>query len=341
MSAKAKFLGLGLVSAIAAYQPVAYSQNHVIRYHEYPGNIVNLVSWVMKEKGFCERQHLDCQPVTLAAGPLAQQAAAAGSLDLVYSSADVMIQAIAKGNDLIIVQPQITNNVYSLVTAADVAQPNRTKGYPAVMHDLKGLKIGVSARGSATELQARALFVGAGMSPDSATYVAVGAPGTAYAALVAKQIGAALSWDPINAICGATHVCGVSVDMRKGQGPANIKAMNGSFVNWYARREFVEKNEATVDAFRRASDEATEWMKDPKNLGATLDVAKEHIKLGDEIPNRDAVLNQIVREMIAEYGTSFRRSSIEGFNEFLVANNMIAKPLDVDRIVYRKLLGKK
>src|SRR5512135_762600 len=339
MSTRSRLLGLGLISALAAYQPLVHAQNHAIRYHEYPGNIVNLVSWVMKEKGFCERQHLDCQPVTLASGPLAQQAAAAGSLDLVYSSADVMMQAIAKGNDLIIVQPQITNNVYSLVTAAHVAEPNKNKGYPAAMQDLKGLKIGVSARGSATELQARALFAGAGISPDSATYVAVGAPGTAYAALVAKQIDGALSWDPIDAICQATRACNVTVDMRKGEGPGNIKAMNGSFVNWYARREYVDKNEATVDAFRRASDEATAWLKDPKNFEAVLDVARQHIKLGDEIPNRDAVLHQIVKEMIDGYGTSFSRASIEGFNAFLLSNNMISKPLGVDSIVYKKLLG--
>lgn len=338
MLRKLRLISISLAAGLAAYQPLAHAEDPLIRFQEYPGNIVNLVSWVMVEKGFCEREHLKCQAVLLPAAPLAQQAAAAGSLELVYSSADVMMQAIAKGNDLVLVQPQITNDLYVLVTASNVPQPNRSAGYPASMRDLKGMKIGVSGRGSATELQTKALFEGAGISPDSATYVAVGAPNTAYAALVAHQVSAALSWDPIVALCEATKKCNLTVDMRKGEGPGNVKAMNGSFVNWYGRREYVEKHEAAVDAFRRASDRATAWLKDPKNFESALAVAKGHIKFGDEVPNRDAVLAQVVREMIGEYGTSFSRSSIEGFNSFLMANKMLQKPLDVNSIVYHKLL---
>src|SRR5581483_6205481 len=121
----------------------------------------------------------------------------------------VMMQAIAKGNDLIIVQPQITNNAYTLVTASGIEQKGAS--YPDSVRHLQGKKVGVSARGSATELQTKALLAGAGLPPDSATFVAVGAPNTAYAALVARQIDAALSWDPIAALCQATKKCTVNV----------------------------------------------------------------------------------------------------------------------------------
>lgn len=337
MSRKFGIITASAITLIAAIQPVASAQERVIRFHEYPGNIVNFVSWVMVEKGFCKNERLKCEPVMLPAAPLAQQAAAAGSLELIFSSADVMMQAISKGNDLVLVQPQIPNNAYTLVTASGVPQSNAPAQYPASVRHLKGKKIGVSARGSATELQTKALFAGAGMSPTDATYIAVGAPNTAYAALVAKQIDAALSWDPIAALCQATKKCSVTVDLRKGQGPDEIKAMNGSFVNWYGRREYVSKNEETIDAFRRASNSATAWLKDPKNFGAAMEIAAKHLKLG-EIENRDAVMRQVVQEMIDGYGTKFSRSSIEGFNRFLVKNGMIPKPLEVEKIVYRKLL---
>jgi NitT/TauT family transport system substrate-binding protein len=317
------------------HQPDVRAQEHTIRFHEYPGNIVNLVSWVMVEKGFCAQEKLKCEPVLIPAAPTAAQAAIAGSLDLVYWSADGMMQAIAKGNDLITVQPQIANNVYSLLAVPGIVP--QSAGYPDAMQHLKGKTIGVSARGSATELQAKALFVGAGMSPDSATYIAVGAPNTAYAALVAKQVDAALSWDPIVALCQWSKKCSVIVDMRKGQGPGDVKAMNGSFVTWCARREYVSKNQEAIDAFRRASDKATAWLKDPKNFSATMEIAAKHLKLGN-IENPDAVMKQVVEEMIANYSTTFVRGSFEGISQFLVKSDMIPKPLKVEDIVYRKVL---
>jgi NitT/TauT family transport system substrate-binding protein len=329
------WVAIASIGAFVGVHGAAHAQEHTIRFHEYPGNIVNLVSWVMVDQGFCQREKVKCEAVLIPAGPIAQQAAAAGSLDLVFSSADVMMQAIAKGNDLVIVQPQIANNAYTLVTAAGISQ--QSDKFPDSVRHLNGKKIGVSARGSATELQAKALLAAAGLSADSAIYVAVGAPNTAYAALVAKQIDAALSWDPIAALCQSSKKCTVTVDLRKGQGPPEIKAMNGSFVNWYARREYVNKNEAAVDAFRRASDKATAWLKDPKNFAAAMEVASRHLKLGD-IENKDAVMKQVVEEMIAGYDTTFSRSSIEGFNQFLVKHGMIPKPLDVDSIVYKKVL---
>src|SRR5690606_982580 len=92
----------------------ALADTQVVRYQEYPGSILHLPNGVMREKGYCKQQGLDCQPVMLANGPLAQQAAAADSVDLIVSSMDVMLQAVAKGNDLMVVGPLVKNNIYSL-----------------------------------------------------------------------------------------------------------------------------------------------------------------------------------------------------------------------------------
>ena len=308
----------------------------VVRFHEYPGNILNLVTWIMVEKGFCEREGIKCQGVTLASGPLAQQAAAAGSLDIIFTSADVMMQAVGKGNDLVIIGPQITNNLYVLVTRADLGLPNKAAGYPANVRDLKGMKIGVSARGSSTEMQMKALFTGAGMPADSATFIAVGAPSTAYSALAAKQIDAALTWDPVPSICNATKACDTAVDMRKGQGPPDLLAMNGTFVVWYARREWVDKNGPLVDAFVRSTGAATAWVKDPKNFAEALEIAKKRVTLGD-VPNKDQVLNEVVKVIIDLYGLGFKRSSIEAFHTFMLNNKVLDKPLNVDSLIYSKL----
>lgn len=326
--------GLGL--AIFSYAEASLAQDkQVIRYHEYPGSVSHLVQKVMVEKGICDKQGIRCEPVHIASGPLAAQAAAAGSLDIMISSTDQIMQAIAKGNDLQIVATQMPNHIFSLFVSKDLPQPNRALGYPAKMRDFKGAKIGVSARGSGTEMIAKALLSGAGISPDSATYVAVGAPPTAYPALAVKQIDAALNWDPMPAICAATGECSIAVDLRKGEGPEELMAMNGGYNSWAARREFIQKNEAAVDAFARALAEAMVWVKDPANSAEALELAKKHFKLSDSIPNRDQVLEQTVKDMISMYGVKFDRRAVKGFNDFLIKNRLIDKPLDAKEIVYR------
>lgn len=330
-------LGAAVAATVALMLPQApgfTQEKQVVRTQEYPGNLVHLVDWVMREKGFCARQLLDCQPVTLANGPLAQQAAAAGSVDIIVSSADVMMQAVAKGNDLMILGTDITNNIYSLSASREVAQTVAGKSYPENMKALVDKRIGVTARGSSTEMVTRALFAGAGLSADKVAFVAVGAPTTAYAALVAKQVDAVLSWDPVPALCAATNNCKTFVDMSRGEGPAEMKAMNGGFVVWQARREYVQKNGPVIDRFLRAHAEAVRWVQDQANFEEAKALASRSFKLGD-LPRRDEVFDQMVRSAIASYGTTFDRKAVDGFNAFLLSNKLIDKPLSAATIVYQ------
>ncbi|TCT03718.1 ABC transporter substrate-binding protein [Paralcaligenes ureilyticus] len=312
----------------------AHADTQVVRYQEYPGSILHLSNWVMREKGFCKKQGLDCQPIMLANGPLAQQAAAAGSVDLIVSSMDVMLQAVAKGNDLMVIGPLVKNNIYSLSVGAKVERPNAAKGYPENMKDLANKRIGVTARGSGTEMYVKSLMRGAGVPLDNVTFIGVGAPSSAYASLVANQVDAILSWDPIPAICNATKQCSVAVDMRKGEGPDVVKAMNGGFVVWQARREYVQKHGAVIDKFMVAQKEAFDWLKDPKNFEEAKTLATERFKLGD-VPNRDKVVNQVVHDMIGQYDTTLNPQVVDGFNQFLLSNKLIAKPVDKTNLIYK------
>lgn len=324
-----------VMCALALSSAKAFAQQ-TVRTQEYPGNLLHLVDWVMRSKGFCEKEALNCQPVTLANGPLAQQAAAAGSVDIIVSSADVMMQAVAKGNDLMILGTDITNNIYSLSAAAEIAEAAKGKAYPENMKALAGKRIGVTARGSSTEMIAKALLAGAGVPTDNIAFVAVGAPATAFAALSAKQVDAIVSWDPIPGLCEATKKCTVFVDLSKGQGPADLQSMNGGYVVWQARHEYVQKNAAVIDRFLRAHAEAVKWLADPKNFKEARDIAAKGFRLHDDVPNREQVFDQMVKGMIAQYGTKFDRKAVDGFNSFLMANKLIEKPLSAASLVYDK-----
>lgn len=324
-----------LTAGICTLTAQAQQQKPLVRYHEYAKIALHLPTWVMMEKGLCEKNGIRCEPVILATAPLAQAAAAAGSVELVNGTIDTTLQAISKGNDLQIVGVSWRNHPYALVMRSDVKLPNAAAGYPGNMTDLKGMKIGVSARGSSTEIFLKALLRGAGMPEDSVSFIAVGAPVAAYGALASKQVEGALSWDPLPALCEASGTCRSFVDMRKGEGPASFKALNSSSVFFQARREYVEKNAANIDAFNRAYAEAVTWVQDPKNSTEVLAITKKNMALGEHFPNREKLYELIVSDQISRFSSTIDRASVKAWHDFLLENKVIDKPLALDRIVYK------
>lgn len=119
-------------AAFALSAQVSQAQNlKTVRYHEFPGSMSHLVNWVMREKGFCAKEGLKCEPVSLASGPLAAQAAAAGSVDIILSSVDQLFLAIANGNDLQLISSQQTDHNWTFSARKGFFRPNSALGYPA------------------------------------------------------------------------------------------------------------------------------------------------------------------------------------------------------------------
>jgi hypothetical protein len=52
---------------------------------------------------------------------------------------------------VVVVATSLPDNVLSVSTRNDVPLPNRTNGYPSIMQDFKGLRVGVAARGTVSE----------------------------------------------------------------------------------------------------------------------------------------------------------------------------------------------
>jgi NitT/TauT family transport system substrate-binding protein len=201
------------------------------------------------------------------------------------------------------------------------------------MKQFVGKTVGISARGSAVENQMRALLVGAGLDPDGVTYVAVGSPNTAFPAMLSKQIEAAVMWEPFRTLCELKGICDVAVDMKKGDGPEILKSLNGGFETFAARRDFVSKNKAAIDAFIRAVTKAIAWMKKPENLAKVTEIAKRNSSLGD-IENADAVLDKMVKAQLPTYGSTIDRNAIKAFAKFLVATKLTSTEFDTSKFIY-------
>lgn len=295
----------------------------------YPGAVANMVHWVAADAGICEKHGITCVIQEIASGPLGLQALIAGEIQVSFASTDVTMQARAKGTPVKIVVASEPNNLYSFVVAPDTD----FGGYPEGMQSVTDAAIGVTARGAATEIQTYALFQGAGLDPNSATYVPVGSPSTGYPALTGGTVEAAMVFEPFQTLCVVNETCEIAVELREGEGPEILQRLNGAFETYAMTEDFIEENPEAVDGFIAAIEEAVEFIQDEANYEEVLSIVQDHFTLGD-VPNSEGVVEQIVQEQIPRYGASIDREAVTGFSDFLMEFGIITEPVDPNEFVY-------
>jgi NitT/TauT family transport system substrate-binding protein len=118
--------------------------------------------------------------------------------------------------------------------------------------DLKGAKIGVTAPGSSTNMIAQFLMTKAGLKPDDASFVGVGAGPSAIAAIRNGEIDAIANIDPVIATLEANGDAVVMAETRTTEGANKVFGGTMSAAVAYLRRDFVEKNPNTVQALVNA-----------------------------------------------------------------------------------------
>ena len=254
------------------------AQTETLRIQDYPG-LGNVLVRVAAANGYCEKNGLKCELKTIPAAPLGIQTLMAGDIDVAFGPAEVVIQAFNKGADLKIIGSGSRGNIFYLMAGAHIETPNAAKGYPAVMADLKGKKIGVTARGTGAEFQLLDMLKGAGMSGSDVTIVAVGAPNTGLPAIANKQVDALMLFSPMDGFCVAMKVCRVIVDPRKGEGPKEILQLNGSAGPMTVRGDFAQKKGPTLDAFAKAMRESEAFIQNPANFSALLKIINDTFKI--------------------------------------------------------------
>ena len=170
-----KWLLTGLALALAFAAP-ANAQDKVRIVVGGKSGVYYLPLSVTERLGYFKDAGLNVEIIDVAGGSRALQAIVGGSADIGNGNFDHTIQMQAKG------QPVIALLQYGrypgFVLAMMAGKAARYKS-PA---DLKGMKIGVTAPGSATQFMATTMLVRNGMKADDVSFVATGATSTAVAA---------------------------------------------------------------------------------------------------------------------------------------------------------------
>lgn len=333
---------LALLAPLATHaqlQPNARANGETLAIQYIGGSLANYQAIIAEKKGMCEKHGFKCENKAINAGPLALQALVGKSVDVALTGTDTAVANIVQGGDLIVVATLRQNSPFVVATRADVAMPNKAKGYPAIMQDFKGKTVGVTSRGAATETNVIALLQGAGMQASDVTFVPVGGPATAFQALtVGKQIDFLSIFEPLPTLCAGTKACEIVIDLTTGTfGPKSITAMNGAMITLLMRREMVESNPKLVHAYIAAMSEATKWAQDPANFEEVLKIYEPIVNFGNA-PNAGEMRRRLVKIEIASSspGMETSRPALKAIVDFALANKTISTSIDPVKLVWKE-----
>ena len=326
---------IAIALALGAGLPggAARAEDATIRIQDYPG-IGNMLFRVAAAKGYCEKRGIKCQLQMIPSGPLGVQALLAKSVDVAFAPPEVAISAALKGTGIKAIVSGAQLNVFMIVARNDLNIPSAEKDFKATMAALKGMKIGVPARGSGAELQFALLAEKAGLKPTDYTYVAVGAPNTAFGALTSKQIDASMTFEPSASICDVTKACATVYRGAFAPEPKEIAGTNGASTEMWVTQETIDQSPKIVEGLIAAAKDAEDFIQNPANFPEALKIAKTYFEF--KMPQGDEVMETSLKAAIPAYKAGISRSAMKQIAENMLSMKQIPTAFDTSKIVYDK-----
>jgi NitT/TauT family transport system substrate-binding protein len=126
--------------------------------------------------------------------------------------------------------------------------------------DLKGMKIGVTAPGSSTHFMVLHMMAKAGLKPDDASFIAVGAGATAVAAAKRGEIDALVNVDPVINLLDSERRIKIVADTRTMEGTLDTYGGLYPAAVLYLKPDYAEKNPKTVQSLTNAFVRGLRWI---------------------------------------------------------------------------------
>jgi NitT/TauT family transport system substrate-binding protein len=225
--------------------------------------------------GYFKEQGLNVEINDFKGGSQSLNALVAGSADVVTGAYEHTLRMQVKGQPIVAVIELGRYPGISLAVKKDRADRIRT---PA---DLKGARVGVTAPGSSTNMLVQYLMVKAGLKPDDASFIGVGAGPSAVAAMRKGEIDAISNIDPMIAMLEAAGDVVIMAETRTTEGTTKVFGGSMSAGVLYTRKDFIDKNPNTVQALVNAFYKTLRWLDKASPEQVADNVPKEHW-LGDK-----------------------------------------------------------
>jgi NitT/TauT family transport system substrate-binding protein len=309
----------------------AYSQTArkpmVARMSYFP-TFTSLPIMVAIKQGMFARHSIEPELVTINNGAAIQSALVSRSLDFVINPPQLHLQTVEKGQDVKMFLNNYDKTIFSVLVTTPTPVPNQAKGYPEMMKDFKGLKIGLSGRGSVQELVWRYLLKGAGMDPErDVSFIPVGAGATVIAALQQNLVQAYLTSEPVTSVTTDAGHGRIVMDLWKGQAP-EVLWKDWCSNCWATRGDVIEKSPEMVKGLAAAIREAHVFMQKPENREPLLAIAEEIA------PTAKHVLRKAIPDVLATMGPELTPSAVTAASNFLVENGLLKAPIPVEKALY-------
>ena len=242
---------------------------------------------VAERKGYFKDEGLDVEIPDFAGGARALQALVGGSADMVSGAYEHTINMAAKKQPIKAVVLQAKYSSIVLLLPKDKAA--KYKG----ARDLKGLKIGVTAPGSSTNMFVNNLLAKDGLKPTDVSIVGVGTGSGAFAALDKGEIDAMSNLDPVISQLEATGKFVAVADSRTEKGMKEIYGGDYHASVIYITEEFIKKNPNTVQAVVNAMVRADKWIAKatPQEI---VDLMPSEYKAGNPTLYKEALLKNMI-----------------------------------------------
>ena len=326
---------VGVAGSNFAHAQTPKANGETINIQNYAGTTGNMHAIVAEAKGLCDKYNFKCATKVINSTTVGLQALIGKSIDVTQGGADLTAAAVAAGADVTIIGTSLPASVLSISARNDVPLPNKAKGYPEIMKDLKGAKVGISARGTSSEWLFNTMLADAGLKPSDVTYVAVGGPATAYTALVVgKQVDVVVMFQPLTQLCRFNKTCDTIVDLTTGEGPQKIKAQDGASVIFAMRGEMVKSNPQVVASLQAAFRDAAVWFNDPANFEELVKIYTPLISFGD-LPGADQLRRDWIKSVLFAYSKNLAvsRPALKAIIDYNVEAGLLVKPVTVEQVV--------
>lgn len=209
---------------------------------------------ISAQLGYFKAEGLELEINDLGAGNQASQA-------LVDGAADVYSTAFAQTIEL------QAKNLWFQAFALQARTPQIAFGVSArnmprykIVADLKGKKIGVAARGSASYLAAGLVLARFNVKPSDVVFVEVGSIASALAALRSGQIDALSHTDPVMSMLEQKGEVKIIADARSLKGAVDVFGGPMPSSCLVSAGEFIQKNPNTCQALTNAIVHGLKWL---------------------------------------------------------------------------------
>ncbi|MDE0115842.1 MAG: ABC transporter substrate-binding protein [bacterium] len=251
-------------------------ETDVVRICQAP-SFNGLAVQVAVEKGMLGDRGVTGEFVQCPSGPANAAALIANEVQFSVNTPDNMLGIRNAGFDVVMFQQIQDKHFFDIVISSNFGDIDCEQGdVDCAMAALDGTRVGVVARGAAAEQIARQLYDSAGLNPDDATYIATGLSGTTLAALASGEVDWAITFEPGLSQAEVDGIAYAPFSMRAGQFPPELDWP--SAVNTTSR-EFFNNNPNTVAIYAQAVRGAMDWLRNPANREATLELMNSFLGL--------------------------------------------------------------